>query len=263
MIYAEDMVNNELSAMELIDIIRGPSQSISKRHLSPVPTIYYIGLGKTGTSSLLGSFPEHSVARWHSIVDFEKVHHTDYLTRNNLHLYECVLMLCEPFGIKPLIIECIRDPVARTISRHVDGHRRDSFEECVACLEKDGFDMEPHSVSWPKYFGVELQRYVETDRAKLLFLKFDQIRHRRDVFSKIGYKFITKHRNATKHKTCTCAQLYNRLKREFKLPVSRLREIYSQPIIRQWYSSEEIEKFISRWAKKARPKAGLLSLCRF
>ena len=55
-----------------------------------IPKIYYIGLGKTGSSSTGLSFQNENVAHWHSVEYFEKCYQITYLSSHNLDLYDLI-----------------------------------------------------------------------------------------------------------------------------------------------------------------------------
>ena len=56
----------------------------SKKLCEFIPKIYYIGNGKTGSSSILRGFVNINVAHWHNVAYFERI---NYNKRN-----KCIIM---------------------------------------------------------------------------------------------------------------------------------------------------------------------------
>ena len=104
--------------------------------LSLFPSIYYIGMGKTGSVSLLKGFPKNYVAHYHGISSFEKIYNTNILSVNNIDLYDIVLYIGQKIKFKPLIIECIREPIGQMISVCMQHLKFDRDCNCNLCKWK-------------------------------------------------------------------------------------------------------------------------------
>tara|TARA_B110000908_G_C10215711_1_gene432683 strand:+ start:1001 stop:1312 length:312 start_codon:yes stop_codon:yes gene_type:complete len=73
-----------------------------------IPKIYYIGMGKTGSSSIKYGFPKVNTAHWHNTNYFEHIYETTMLSDNNYDLYDLILYIGKKYNFKPVIIESIR-----------------------------------------------------------------------------------------------------------------------------------------------------------
>lgn len=211
-----------------------------------VPDIYYIGLGKTGSASFLHAFPKHTVAHWHSLNYFERIHGKDSLKGYN-NIYDYVFDLCFKHNVKPLVIECFRDIVAQKVSSYFQEyknilHKDSTYNLIMSKLFTDEFKFQPHSPKLiPKYL-TELKPYQETELGKFCILKFEEIESRRDFFQNIGYDYCPNHLNNKQSNP-----VYQKVLKNFKLDKNYLTKIYSDPIFQQFYSEKEINTFIKKW----------------
>lgn len=213
---------------------------------SGIPDIYYVGLGKTGSANFLQAFPKHTVAHWHSLSYFRRIHGKDSLKGYN-NLYDYIFDLCSEHNIKPLIIECFRDIVAQRVSTYFQKYKNifdenSTYDLIMSELFTDEFKFQPYSPKLiPKYL-TELKPYQETELGKFCILKFEEIENRHRFFEKIGYDYIPTHVNDRKSNI-----IYKQVLTNFKLDKNRLINIYSDSIFQQFYSEEEINIFIKRW----------------
>lgn len=212
------------------------------RELSLVPTVYYIGLSKTGSASIYYGFPNNHVAHWHSVEYFEKLHRNSMISKYGLNLYEFIIAICKPHGIKPLIIECLRDPVARRISEIAQIKKKIVYEPFMKLLADDEFAMEPYSLKLKETYGLDLKKYQETDFAKFVLLRYEDIDERVEFFNNLGYEFVPLHKNNREK-----SEVYQKIKNNFRLPKERLIKIYNNPVVQQFYSQDEINTMINKW----------------
>ena len=63
----------------------------SKKICEFIPKIYYIGDGKSGSSSIKNGFPNINVAHWHNVSYFENIYKTKLLSSNNYDLYDLII----------------------------------------------------------------------------------------------------------------------------------------------------------------------------
>ena len=111
---------------ELINLIYSKKLEVkvnldSKKICEFIPKIYYIGQGKTGSTSIMEGFPNINVAHWHSVNYFETIYRTKLLSSNNLDLYDLIIYIGYKYNFKPTIIESTRNPIERGIS-HIFQH---------------------------------------------------------------------------------------------------------------------------------------------
>ena len=209
---------------EVIKIIQSKKIEIGNSNKEIIPSIYYIGLSKTGTGSIKDGFKDNSVAHWHSLKYFERIYNCNLLSKNNYDLYDLVLYIANKYNFKPLIIECIREPVSQKISRcfqHLKNPRNNC--NCNLCVWKNKdrnidelleiikdsikpFLMDDiYSIkNWKLKFNIDLLKefnkrenyyYNELSNCKLLFIRFEDINDRVDVFKNLGYNYTINHKN--------------------------------------------------------------------
>jgi hypothetical protein len=78
-------------------------------------TIFYIGLGKTGSMTLCYSMINRNVFHSHSTKCYDN-YCNNILSSNNLSCYDFVKMFGINFNYKPIIVETIREPISLLIS---------------------------------------------------------------------------------------------------------------------------------------------------
>jgi len=57
----------------LISIIKQNKHKDNGNDLEPIPSIYYIGMLKSGSTSIQAGFPTKSVAHWHHLNHFKSL----------------------------------------------------------------------------------------------------------------------------------------------------------------------------------------------
>ena len=142
-----------------------------------IPKIYYIGLGKTGSSSIKHGFSQVNTAHWHDVGYFELIYGTNLLSSNNYDLYDFILYIGNKYNFKPIIIECIRNIIdleLSTIFQHIKKDRKHGNDCQICALKKithsslatekikeimiDAFyqEKEPYSVKmYKKHFNID------------------------------------------------------------------------------------------------------------
>ena len=261
---------------ELIDLINIKHKEITVNN-NQHPTIFYIGMEKTGSSSIKNGFPTHSVAHFHSTEYFENIYKTKLLTSNNRDIYDLILYIGKKYNFKPLIIECIREPISQITSAIIQ-----HLKQCKNCKDPDFCDMifptkriegiknihdlikksiTPYNwinykyrgfqslKLWKKHFNVNLLKnkssYFELDDVKLAFLRYEDIEFRPSFFKKIGYDYIETHSNQTE-KHVKVGELYIDVKKHLNFTNEELDKIYSDEV-RLFYTKDEIQKFKDKY----------------
>ena len=181
----------------------------SKKICEFIPKIYYIGDGKSGSSSIMMGFSNINVAHWHDISYFEKIYETKLLSNNNYDLYDLIIYIGNKYNFKPVIIESIRNPINLGISRifqHIKFDRNHKYE-CRICqikeyksnnninaineIIKKSISSEIHHIPYShemykKHFNIDLLSCFDKElnyyfnninNVYLLFLKFEDIKN--------------------------------------------------------------------------------------
>lgn len=252
-----DKVLEELTAM-----VVNRSIEVSVKNSNPVPKVFYIGIGKTGSSSIKKHIKE-TVAHWHDETYFEDIYQTDLLTKNYIYLYDLILYIGKKYKFKPLIIETYREPVARSISGLAHRNRiseisTTDYDELKTRVTVDFITStsEPYSLKWKSYFSVDLVSefnksenyfYKELEDVKLLFLKLEDVKNWPSIISDAGYYYENIISNdATKSKF---SDLYAEVVAKFRLSEEDLNKIYQNNLIESLYSQNEINSFKLKWGK--------------
>ena len=217
-----------------------------------IPKIYYIGDGKSGSTSIIHGFLKENVAHWHNLNYFEKIYDTTLLSDNNFDLYNLINYIGKRFKFKPTIIECTRNPINLGISRifqHIKFKR--NHDNCSLCkinilkndnkideiikivkqtILKNELKMRPYSIEmFKKHFNIDLLKNFDKNinyyfnnqySINLLFLKFENIEEWSNIINKhLPYKFNLKHRNKTED------ILYDKVKKNLKFDKKEFDEI--------------------------------------
>lgn len=88
-------------------------QEITKQEINK-DSIFYIGLGKTGSASLFSSFPNRPTFHYHNYHYFNFVNGCNL--KSNQELINFISNIGFMLGFKPVVIESIREPIERAIS---------------------------------------------------------------------------------------------------------------------------------------------------
>lgn len=86
-------------------------------------SIFYIGLGKTGSASIFYSFPNRPTFHYHNYHYFNYVNGSNL--KSNQELFNLISTIGYMLGFKPIVIECTRDKKARAISALFHNHFND------------------------------------------------------------------------------------------------------------------------------------------
>jgi len=213
-----------------IELIKEKKIDISNKQVSGVPHIYYIGMPKAASQSIQFGFPGISVSHWHNLGFFESRIETDVLSKNNLNLYDLVIYIGKKYKFKPLVVECIREPIGMLMSysaQHLKyEHKKCSCELCTwkrnperqmnnELLEiikrrirvhfwwfwlqtkfalKHCFDK-----NILKTFDANKNKilFMENKNIKILMIRFEDQKNRKIVFKKLNYDYVEIQRNYT------------------------------------------------------------------
>jgi hypothetical protein len=214
----------------------------------PFPSIFYIGQGKVASSSVLYGFPDYRVAHWHDACYFKGLHGPDSLVDYQDDLYDFVFNNCRTHNIKPLIIEHVRDPVARIISHLFQVNKLLTYNKAMELLHQKNFtnQFQPYSLNLIPTYINHLKKYQENDHGKFVILKFEsELKDRKSFFKNIGYNFIDNHPNNKSNN-----QIYKKVTTNFKLDEDQLLKIYNEKSLRLFYNEKEIKNFIKKWQRK-------------
>jgi hypothetical protein len=233
-----------------------------------IPKIYYIGVGKTGSSSIVRGFLDVNSAHWHNIRFFEDIYDTKLLSNNNYDLYDLVIYIGKKYNFKPTIIESIRNPINTIISdffQHIKKNRNHTnCEICSIKKYKQNNDfisitkiikqklykntIRPYSIKmFKKHFNIKLPKYYDKNlkyyfnnknSVNLLFLKFEDIDNWEEIINKnLPYKFKLKHYNKTTDK------FYKDVKNYIVFTEEELKLILSYNSMNFFYSEDEIKNY--------------------
>ena len=238
-----------------------------------IPKIYYIGAGKSGSSSIKVGFPNMNVAHWHNVAYFELIYKTKLLSRNNYDLYDLIIYIGNKYNFKPVIIESVRNPIDYGIScifQHIkrdrgpNDHIGKQIKECksnnnikdaIAIIKKytsDRINHLPLSCNmFKKHFNIDLLSSFDKDlnyyfndknNVYLLFLKFEDIKNWPEIINNnLPYKFTLKHANKTTDK------FYEIINSKLKFTKKELQSFLDCPKMTFFYSNDEIDKISKKY----------------
>lgn len=205
---------------------------------------------------------QNKVAHYHSDEYFEKVYQ---LSIRPLCLLDIVNYVAKTQPV--LIVECIREPVSRAISTlfHMFGSGKKEYSpscnydfiENWICGHLDKNE-HPYARNWIKYYNTcilseyDLSKgflYKKVDKnISLLFLRYEDLKSRKNIFESTGYAFEEKHVNSIQSNSLLISN--SNAKKHVKFPISRLKIWYSDKYIKYLYSQTGIENFINTYTKK-------------
>jgi len=240
-----------------------------------IPKIYYIGDGKSGSSSIMMGFPTINTAHWHDVGYFENIYETKLLTNNNYDLYDLIIYIGNKYNFKPIIIESTRIPINLEISRifqHIKYNRKHGTE-CKLCqinkinnqdtiteiikkyLLSKKTQKEPYSIKmYKKHFDIDLLSdfnknlhyyFNDSNNIILLFFKFENITEWTKIINHhLPYKFILTHNNKTTH------QFYENIKQKIKFTKEEIQLFLDNKYINSFYTNNEIDKIKQQFIEK-------------
>ena len=225
----------------------------SLKSLSPLPTVYYIGMGKVGCTSMMKGFINNYTALFHGKSSFEKIYSTNLLSTNNIDIYDIITYIGNKYNFKPLIIECIRDPISQNVSKYFQHLKFNRNCTCDLCQWKlydkniknllpiiknrinyDSWNKSIQSIPmWKKHFNINLldlfknKKYIfyETNNTKLLFLRYEEINDRQNILNNINYDFVDKKLNIT-NSHCENNLNYDYIKKHLKFTKEEFNNIF-------------------------------------
>ena len=196
------------------------------------PTIFYNGLGRTGSAAIKHGFSE-TVAHWHGDIHFRHLFHT------NIKVLDFITYCGQKHNFIPLVIECMRDPIARRISEYIHylkkNNIRGNIQEAHRAVRAHGFFEAPECLKWKKNADY-----------KTLLLRYEDITKRKDIFEAIGYNYKPNMKNSSL-KT-VYAFVYNDLHENLRFKRENLDKIYKH--VEPFYTEAEIKTFKSKWEKR-------------
>ena len=86
---------------------------ITKQNID-VNSIFYIGLGKTGSASIFHGFPNRPCFHYHDYTYFNYVNGANL--KSNQELIDLISNIGYMLGFNPVVIECTRNPMDRALS---------------------------------------------------------------------------------------------------------------------------------------------------
>lgn len=278
-IWQQKEPSKESILQTITDFVISKKIEISKnKSINTVPTIFYIGMEKTGSKSILFGFPKHMVAHWHSTTYFEQKYNTKLLSKNNLDLYDLAIYIGKKYNFKPLIIECIREPISQLISaimQHLKKFNKNNCkcQYCVNVGKNENFiELIKKNISvdnwlnfkdrgfqslklWKKHFDINLldvfQRhncYYELEDIKVLLIKLEDSEKRTRLFEKIGYTYTETFFNQTENNG-KVGDIYKYIKDNLRFTEEELDNIYINEVA-VFYKEQEISIFREKWLKK-------------
>ena len=231
-----------------------------------VPRAFYIGHGKTGSTSILKGLPFSSV-QWHTVDYFKEINIKEAKSYSGLRdndLYTLACKIGEKYDFKPTIIEAYRDPVDRAFSWVSQGIKTGIWNiENIADLHakvnqllQNGV-MRPFAFDyWEKIFGADiLSKYDKYDgymscsnkKINLVFLTLEKRKNWKNAFEKIGIDFVLLHEN--KSSDTSLYDLYRQAKDSFSLNSNLLDVCYSNDVMRFIYDEDTLNLLKKKWGE--------------
>jgi hypothetical protein len=210
-----------------LPIIKECSAGIEK-----YPKVYYIGKGKTGSSSLKMGI-KGRVAHWHSTWFYEYVHAITSLTERNLTIYDFLEWI--DLNIHPIkVIECYRDPIGQYIS---------SLHQWEKYIHPDKLQ----NMLDVRYPQITFQKDIEKPDSHLevIYLKTEDSDKWKDILAEhdLEYEPTFSLKNQNAHYTDNL----KRIKTMKVFSERKLDYIYSHPKMVELYSQDEINNFKVKW----------------
>ena len=244
----------------ILDIITKSEIEIYNPNKEEYPSVFYIGLGKCGSQSICSGFTDNKVAHWHSEIHFRNVYKVDISPLTLLDIVDYVSR------IKPvLVIESIRDPISRALSiifQEFHTYRLDpnlssnlDFIKAWVTNYLNDEKMFLYANNWKSYYNIDIltefnpeKQYFYTNlinkSIQLLFLRYENIEQHKDIINNIGYSFTNKSINKTCSRT-KFRESYKQAKEQIKFSRNDLEKWYSSQQVVFFYTSKEIEHFIT------------------
>lgn len=193
------------------------------------PQVFYVGMGKTGSSSLFYGIKE-PVAHWHDTEYFCRIHNNYSLVIEGINIYDFILDTCNEYGIEPIFIEAIRDPVAQRLSWYFQIFKNATAKQVIHAIQNDNWTF-------------ELNHFIEgmDDQIEPIVLRYEDIDIWQMQLALHGITYEPKHTNKRNNPE------YEKAKEMLKINQEKLAYIYNQPVVNEYYSEQEVLNFIDRW----------------
>ena len=271
---------------EIIEIVIATNFEIWN-NTEKIPSVFYIGSGKSGSKSICNGLETHTVAHWHSIDHFENTYKCNLLSKNNYDLYDLVIYLGKKNNFKPLIVESIRDPIEFNISHFfeivnalLDGYfdKKDylnqGYMQMYTILKSDISELSLNNAvkiiselkeegsyifsreMWKKHFNIDLKSIFDKKRGycyssqpscNLLLLRYENINDWKEIFNDIGYHFVPNHINNTRNKSHNIPLYYDYVLKNISFQKKDLERIYFR--YKSFYTEDELDIFYKKWGK--------------
>jgi hypothetical protein len=147
------VTNNQANPLELAaQWIESDTAHVLRKKDRPEIDVFYVGFGKSGSTSFRRGFPDCNTAHFHGTYDAfrrnEKLH--EKITNANLNIYDVIAYIAKRDGYKPLVAETIREPMSRTFSealQHLKNHHHSETGcECTLCDWRRGEEISPEKL---------------------------------------------------------------------------------------------------------------------
>lgn len=259
---------------QLVQLVRAKKQEVYNTNIGQVPTVYYIGMGKTGSGSIVTSLPDHQTAHWHEEHYFEVIYKTNLLTANKITLLDFVIYASRYTSQKPLIVESLREPISRAISDRFQCWHQDAFNPSYHSGNRqnphhlptmeEGLNLENYRFVFPYYapawkrFGVDVKAefdtqkkyfYTELPEVKLLLIRYEDIADRPLLFQSLGYRYNPSRWNIAKDRPVS-GPIYEQVVNQIRVPPEQFMRAFYKTDAHFFYSEEEIAKLKQRWTRK-------------
>ena len=241
-------------------------------------------MGKTGSATIMKGFKKVNVAHWHNTNYFESIFNTKLLSNNNLDLYDLIKYIGKRFNFKPIIIECVRNPIEKKLSHLFYYHRncrhRNKLPPCDFCntmlkcitsnnsIEDDLESMKtltrktllewpidiPYSIKmWQKHFDLDLitnfnkdmSYYYNSDNScKLLLLKFENIKE----WNRILNNLFPYYRFILNHKNNNLNKTYSIIKKTIRFSEEEIdSQLYNVDWIKSFYKMSTLDEIKQKY----------------
>jgi hypothetical protein len=238
-----------------------------------IPKIYYIGNGKTGSTSIKAGFYNINVAHWHSVKHFEKLYQTKLLSSNKYNLYDLIIYIGNKYKFKPVIIESVRNVIDVGISRifqhikldrgpndykgkKIKKYKSDNNINGIIKIIKNNINESLRTIPYSckmfkKYYNIDLISNFDKDlnyyfndinNVYLLVLKFEDIKNWEKIINNnLPYKFVLTHHNKTDDK------FYGIVKKNIKFTKKELEPLLNCDKMTFFYTNDEINNISKKF----------------
>ena len=196
----------------LITIIKQNKHKDNGNDLEPIPSIYYIGMLKSGSTSIQAGFPTKSVAHWHHVNHFKSINKVKLPP--TFSFIDFITYIGKKYNFKPLVIESIREPISQIISHrmnHITLHDScicnicnysKSTPDCLIQEIKSTITIDDwlKKIWLPKlvraHFNIDIlenfnkYKYYDLENIRILFIRFEDIDDRPAIFINLSMRIF-------------------------------------------------------------------------